>query len=191
MLHGFSHWCAAFDASDFPPNHPAIPILQINRGMLSILLSVDIAMGEMAWDCHLAQFQSLLDFAESISLNEYEVSSQRNAPPTLHYHLGLLTPLYLVCTRCRDTLTRRRGLRILENQNSKEGIWDSIVCTKISKQTMEIEESSATEAMSENGIGPKPGGWVVESAEQIPEKFRVRVCIMKFGVERERVIKYK
>ncbi|QSZ30164.1 hypothetical protein DSL72_004684 [Monilinia vaccinii-corymbosi] len=173
MLDHFSSWCAAFDASDFPPFHPAVQILQMNRLMLSLLLRADIKMGEMVWDSYLPQFQELLDYAESVLPNRYRNSPvEKGAPPTFHYHLGLLKPIYFVCTRCRDPVTRRRALRLLEHSNRKEGIWDSVIGTRISKQIIEIEEGAAFEAMSKSSIGPKPGGWVVERAEQIKENFR-------------------
>lgn len=192
MPERFSSWCAAFDASDFPPSHPAVQILQTNRAMLSLLFGADTTKGEMLWDSYLPQFQSLLDYVESSPLSGYRNSpGQKYAPPTFHYHLGLLTPLYFVCTRCRDPLTRRRALRLIENCNRKEGIWDTLVCTRLSKQVMEVEEGAAIEAMSRSSMCSKPGGWVVERAEQIPEDCRVSECIMKFGAEREGLVRYR
>lgn len=62
---------------------------------------------------------------------------------------------------------------------------------KIAKQIMEFEEGAAVKAMSENSISPKPGGWIVERAEEISGCFRIRECIMKFGAEREGLMRYK
>ncbi|RAL63881.1 hypothetical protein DID88_003524 [Monilinia fructigena] len=149
----FLSWCAAFDASQFPPSHPAVQILQTNRAMLSILFGVDTTKGEMVWDSSLPQFQSLLDYVESCPLSGCRNSpGQKDAPPTFHYHLGLLTPLYFVSTRCRDPLTRRRAIRLIESCNRKEGIWDTIVCTRISKQVMDVEEEAAIEDMAKQSF---------------------------------------
>ncbi|TGO70273.1 hypothetical protein BOTNAR_0002g00570 [Botryotinia narcissicola] len=181
MRYGFSSWCAAFDASDFPPFHPAVLLLQMSRTIVSILLNIDIAIGEIAWDSYLPQYQMILDYAEMTSPNRYMISpNQGGTSPTFHYHRGFLTPIYLVSTRCRDPLMRRRALRILENCNRKEGIIDSMIYTKIAEKMMDIEEGAAIDEMKKNGTSQNFGECIIEKAEQIPEKCRIRESIAKF-----------
>ncbi|KAM3074120.1 hypothetical protein ACMFMG_003058 [Clarireedia jacksonii] len=191
----FNSWCSAFDASNFPPMHPAVLILQVHRTMLSILLSVNVTLGEMVWDPCLPQFQSLLDYADKISAPKSPHASSQSRPaitaPCFSYHLGLLTPLYFTCTRCRDPNTRRRALRMLENCYRKEGIWDSQMGAMAAKKIIQIEETGAIETMKEGGFPQNfEGGWILQTAEQVPENARIRECDISLGTGREGTIRY-
>ncbi|KAJ5106854.1 hypothetical protein N7456_003529 [Penicillium angulare] len=57
--------------------------------------------------------------------------------------LGIVTPLYLAVTRCRDSGIRYRALNLLIFCQRREGVWDSELAGRIAKHTIAIEESSA------------------------------------------------
>ncbi|PQE17626.1 Zn(II)2Cys6 transcription factor (Eurofung) protein [Rutstroemia sp. NJR-2017a BVV2] len=191
----FNSWCAAFDASNFPPMHPAVLILQVHRTMLSMLLSVNVALGETIWDPYLPQFRKLLDYADKIPAPKSPGARKLPHPvvtaPCFSYHLGLLTPLYFTCTRCRDPNTRRQALRMLENCYRKEGVWDSQLGAMAAKRIIQIEEMGAIETMRASGIQPNgEGGWIVQTAEQVPENARIRESDITLGTGREGTIRY-
>jgi hypothetical protein len=80
---------------------------------------------------------------------------------------GVVTPLYMVCTRCRDPTIRRRALRILQTCNRKEGIWDSAQSALVAERIIQIEETAA-------------GGFVTD-ASHIPSQARIQQLETSFG----------
>lgn len=103
---------------------------------------------------------SILEFSELPTL---EAPKQPNF--TLAH--GIITPLYMVCTRCRDPSIRRRALRILQTCNRKEGIWDSTQSALVAERVIQIEETAA-------------GGFITE-ASQIPSQARIQELETSFG----------
>ena len=91
--------------------------------------------------------------------------------------LGIIAPLYIVISRCRDPAIRRRGLQLLASCNRREGIWDSTLSARVAERIIAIEEDGAT-------------SHPVLYASQIPEHARIRDLKPTFGVEREGLIRY-
>lgn len=91
--------------------------------------------------------------------------------------LGIIAPLYIVVSRCRDPAIRRRGLQLLASCNRREGIWDSTLTARVAERIIAIEEEGAT-------------SHPVLYASQIPERARVRDLSTKFGLDRQGLIRY-
>lgn len=90
---------------------------------------------------------------------------------------GIVTPLYMTCTRCRDPSIRRRALRILQTCNRKEGIWDSAQSALVAERIIQIEETAA-------------GGFVTE-AGQIQSHARIEQLETSFGPGKPGRISYR
>jgi len=116
------------------------------------------------------------DTALSLSQVDYcqTVSSWK---PVFSLDIGIVTPLYVVVSRCRDPAIRRRGLQLLASCNRREGIWDSTLTARVAERIIAIEE---------NGAMSHP----VLYASQIPEHARIRDLHTKFGVDRQGLIRY-
>ena len=54
--------------------------------------------------------------------------------------LGIVPPLFVVATKCRDRKFRREAIRLLMSSPRREGMWDSILCGKAAAWIMEVEE---------------------------------------------------
>jgi hypothetical protein len=91
--------------------------------------------------------------------------------------LGIIAPLYILVSRCRDPAIRRRGLQLLASCNRREGIWDSTLTARVAERIIAIEEEGAT-------------SHPVLYASQIPEYSRVRDLNTTFGVDRQGLIQY-
>ena len=106
----------------------------------------------------------------------------RHYKPTFTLTLGIITPLYITCSRCRDPSIRRRALRMLLTCNRKEGIWDSIISGRVAERVISIEESGASGSQGLISI--------VTDASQIPERARIRDLEVLFEPERRGKIRY-
>lgn len=97
--------------------------------------------------------------------------------PVFSIDLGIITPLYIVVSRCRDPAIRRRGLQLLASCNRREGIWDSTLTARVAERIIAIEEEGAI-------------SHPVLYASQIPEHARIRDLGTKFGIDRQGLIRY-
>jgi hypothetical protein len=103
--------------------------------------------------------------------------SVTSSKPIFSLDLGIITPLYVVVSRCRDPAIRRRGLQLLASCNRREGIWDSTLTARVAERIIAIEESGAT-------------SHPVIYANQIPERARIRELTTKFGIDCQGLIRY-
>jgi hypothetical protein len=109
--------------------------------------------------------------------------------PTFSLSLGLITPLYITASRCRDPTIRRRALHLLYTCNRKEGIWDSRLAARVAQRIVEVEEAGAIPMPGQCSSG-NTGVVVVISANQIPENARVRELEPSFLPDRRGTIRY-
>ncbi|OQE31210.1 hypothetical protein PENSTE_c001G06259 [Penicillium steckii] len=57
--------------------------------------------------------------------------------------LGVVTPLYLCATRCRESSVRYYSIRLMSYCQRREGLWDSDLAARIAKRIVTIEEMTA------------------------------------------------
>lgn len=194
----FSHWCTALDQSGFPETDPAVLILRANMQQIQLCQVCAFGPDEMIWDCVTPQFERLLDCigqlmtipsflatkdgngtAQPFSPSaQHQVHPPGTMKPTFTFSIGIITPLYLTVTRCRDPIVRRRGMHMLSNCNRKEGIWDSALAASIARRLISIEESGAI-------------GSPITHASQIPAHARVAESEIYTGYGREGKIGYR
>jgi hypothetical protein len=60
--------------------------------------------------------------------------------PSFSADLGIVPPLFVVATKCRQPLLRRRAIRLLRSSARREGMWDSELAARIGQYIMSIEE---------------------------------------------------
>lgn len=82
----------------------------------------------------------------------------RIVKPTFSLSLGIIPLLYMVSTRCRDPVLRRRAIHLLSICNRREGIWDSWLASRVSTRIVEIEEDGAREYLQTLTNGEADGG---------------------------------
>jgi hypothetical protein len=89
---------------------------------------------------------------------------------------GIILPLYITASNCRDPALRRRALHVLESQHRKEGQWDSIVCAANARVAIAAEEARALELAKLDAGSPDfelLNGSIRESW-QVPDAARLR-----------------
>lgn len=62
--------------------------------------------------------------------------------PSFSADMGIVQPLYVVATKCRDPIIRRQAIQLLRNSARREAMWDSELCARIGKWILDIEEDN-------------------------------------------------
>jgi hypothetical protein len=100
-------------------------------------------------------------------------SYNKPLPPSYAVDLGVVAPLYLVATKCRDRRLRRDAINMLFYSPRREGMWDGILCGRIGERIMKIEEQGLSEFKS----------WDRSASEVVPGFKRVTVREVLFDLQ--------
>ncbi|KAL1997883.1 hypothetical protein VTN02DRAFT_508 [Thermoascus thermophilus] len=98
----------------------------------------------MAWDRHLADFETIVSHAALVLNNSSEESGRAYEVETTDnfcLDMGVILPLYRVATKCRHPITRRKAIDLLSTHPRQEGLWDSRCCAKVGEAVMTVEEA--------------------------------------------------
>lgn len=74
------------------------------------------------------EFSVLFDLAPSFSLSP-----------------GIVSPVFVAISRCRDPHIRRQALHLLRKCKRREGLWDSALAARLGEMVIQIEEQRARE----------------------------------------------
>lgn len=121
----------------------AIHLLQVQHLCTYISITIDTAAAatdERLWDPYTAQFQAIVSH-----VSEYLIENAALAPskPLFSLDTGIVGPLYLVASRCRDPTIRRQAIACLKSTTRQEGVWQSQIVGHVAQRVMEIEEEAA------------------------------------------------
>ena len=160
----FSPWLAAWERafSAFlsksekklsAEDRKAAMILKAHEIVAEILSEVDLSLGELGWDAFHDKFEAITNLAAAVLEDSKRADTSViearwktsgvfiSAPSaTLSFSLGIVDPLYEVCSRCRDPVLRRRALDLLARHPRQECVWSSWSAWKVGKFLMRMEE---------------------------------------------------
>ncbi|KAI5244495.1 hypothetical protein E4T43_03830 [Aureobasidium subglaciale] len=126
-------------------------MLRIQQTAACIWLSRCTELEEQGFDAYLPDFASIVKWARILA------TPSPDADDCLHTRLASLSmantsrfslnmayipPLYLVAIKCRDPITRREAISILEETNGREGLWDARLHAKVARRLVEVEEAT-------------------------------------------------
>ncbi|KAF4445570.1 hypothetical protein F53441_10702 [Fusarium austroafricanum] len=148
----------------------ALKMLSTNSRILYLMM---FSNKESDFDNFLPQFQTIVDLGTEIVGDEERRVASRDCPnpeqcqhrqregwqsqdlfpamgfsaphikPRFSADIGIVAPLFVVATKCRDPGTRRRAIQLLRSSARREGMWDSEMVANISAWVMNLEESEA------------------------------------------------
>ncbi|XMA20463.1 hypothetical protein WAI453_013254 [Rhynchosporium graminicola] len=107
-----------------------------------------------------------------------EVEHYSHIKPSFALDLGIVPPLFVVATKCRDRKLRREAIRLLTASPRREGMWDSILSGRVGTWIMQIEEEGLTFF---DGRGRGEG-------EEVEDERRVMVKEILFDMQRREAI---
>ena len=152
----------------------AYNLLQVYHGITLTLCQPFSLDAELSFDQHYLQFNRMLDLLESITSAMSSDQGDKSPPSKLlfSFELGVVLPLFIISTKCRDPTLRRRAIALLHSINRREGLWDSQGAAKVAETIMNMEEE---------GLGD------VQSADQIGSERRVNETFARINVERQEI----
>ncbi|CEJ81016.1 hypothetical protein VHEMI01168 [[Torrubiella] hemipterigena] len=177
----------------------ALKMFQINTNILFLMMFCD---NEVQFDSFMPHFKTIVDLGwEVVGEDERRAAaaghsttkggfrSGKYAPshlkPSFAADLGIVPPLFVVATKCRDPRLRRQAIQLLRSSARREGMWDSELTAKIGEWCMQVEEYDALNPMGAT-IGPG-GEYVFAGADgvlqkTIPEERRIMVKSVDFDL---------
>lgn len=105
----------------------------------------------------------------------YHEDGYLHIKPSFALDLGIVPPLFVVATKCRDRKLRREAIRLLLSSPRREGMWDSILSGRVAQWIMEIEEED---------LSPWERPWERAAMETVPDEKRVMVKEILFDMQR-------
>jgi len=204
----FETWLDAGWAEYSEEPHSVL-ILKIWRVVVSIMFRLEWPHSVLSWDQHLDDFaliislvSDLLGVPSSPDRTNSGSFSRDPTPPSVYANttsslptlrprpskalvstfsmsLGIVKPLYLCATRCRDSSLRHRAIDILSTCQRREGLWDSELAGRVTQRIVAIEEDAA---------GIPPGAHY--TCLDIGVAARLRSLTPQYGQGREIKIRY-
>ncbi|KAI1609218.1 hypothetical protein EDD37DRAFT_143019 [Exophiala viscosa] len=111
--------------------------LRIHHRVAHIMLHALGQGDESSYDDLLEDFGFVLTCCKAMMTGQAAQSHNLISPT-----LGLLPPLFLVATKCRDSLIRHEALRILHDTSVTERQWTSCMATALARFVVEQEEEA-------------------------------------------------
>ena len=130
----------------------ALKMFQINVGVLFMMMFCD---SELQFDAFIPQFKQMVDLGwEVVSAEALQHGSRSNIHGSIHAgqlktprikpsfsaDLGIVPPLFVVVTKCREPRIRRNAIGLLRSTARREGMYDSELVAIIGEWIMGIEE---------------------------------------------------
>ena len=156
-------------------------LLEIHYRSFLIMLNTFSFQNETTFDNFEADFAFIITQARMLinvqSNDRDQNGSNGNHDRSKQFEtsLGLIPPLFLTATRCRNPITRRKALSLLRTHalDRTEGIWNNKSAARIAEQVMLIEE---------HGVRP------LRSCADVQEHKRIRLSSAEFDDLRGRLL---
>ncbi|KAL2197407.1 hypothetical protein P885DRAFT_35265 [Corynascus similis CBS 632.67] len=169
----------------------AIAVLKMFQVMGKILFLMTFSDSEMHFDNFTPYFKGIVDLALEVVGDEERRAAAKRCPdpsfcrhqqrcppdifggheysarhikPSFSADLGIVPPLYVVATKCREPHIRRQAIQLLRSSARREGMWDSELTARIGTWIAEVEEEDFS--LSGGGYGntiPTPGSSPVQT----------------------------
>ncbi|KAI9898326.1 hypothetical protein N3K66_006686 [Trichothecium roseum] len=154
-----------------PQEKAAIAVLKMTQLNGQILMSCIFNRTECYFDNFVDAFRQIVELAEEVVRddeararmetcrytqatcphqtwdNEVGAFVAAHIKPSFAADLGIVPPIWLVATKCREPRIRRRAIKVLHSSARREGMWDSAMAAKIAQWVMEVEEKDARGGM--------------------------------------------
>ena len=148
--------------------NPAALVLSLYQKITVITLAIVPNDSEMVYDDFLEDFKYIVRTCALLIASRE--TNQRPPNPRFTFEVGIVPPLHVVATKCRDPVVRREAVQLLFGSPRQEGMWDGVLTARIGKWMTACEEdglepppldrsrhSSVSQASSPGGVRRSAG----------------------------------
>lgn len=148
-------WKAALDSSDFSAEPPTLhdctrKLLELYYHASIIIIETHGAKFESVFDNHIGRFQAIVDLAESVTEVWKKESQEFNL--LFSFDLGITPPMFLVASRCRHPLIRRKAVELMLHSPFYHGAWQDRYSGLCAQRIIEIEEEGNGILVDQSGV---------------------------------------
>jgi hypothetical protein len=150
----------------------SIRTLKVQQLIMYMMLHADritTTEDETTWDHFIPQMEEIVSLSAAVIAESARID---NLGPTFTLDGGIVVPLFLVASKCRNKVLRRKAMDLMASQQRQEGLWDSKLVGRVMERVVAIEES----------------GLVETDGEDIPTWARVGVINAQFDIEGRRAM---
>jgi hypothetical protein len=138
-------WKEALDHFEFSPDPPIIEkctrnLLELYYHASTVITEIYGAKFESVFDHFTDRFQTIVDLAESVT-ESWKIQS-RDYNMLFSFDLGITPPMFLVASRCRHPLIRRKAVDLMLNSPFYHGVWQDRYSGLCAQRMIEIEEEN-------------------------------------------------
>ncbi|GKZ28226.1 hypothetical protein AbraIFM66950_000038 [Aspergillus brasiliensis] len=196
-----------------------LKILQIHRLEHSMMLEQynSGSSDSTVWDRFNSVFKQIISLSKSVvqlsgasptppstppshTITPTSTSPQMN--PSFSLDLGIIGPLYVTATLCRDPLIRREAVEVLRSCSRQEGVFSSQLCAVAAEKVIALEEhvalaagdvDYARDSAAITGMVLRDGNdlqyqeAVITRCWEVPEKARLTYAYPEFDLVGKRV----
>ncbi|OBT66191.1 hypothetical protein VE03_05131 [Pseudogymnoascus sp. 23342-1-I1] len=159
-------------------------MMQTQAIATTILTAGILIVNEMEYDRFNPQFRELVGLAELIVKLRQEAKKGNSWVGGPWIDIGLTPQLFVVVTRCRDPVIRRKAIKLLEGWYI-EGFWDPALIAQIGLFVMEVEEEGLEHVNfggEKKSIIPERSRAVISQISEDSQKRSALIqCVLKSG----------
>ena len=129
--------------------HPSALILSIYHKATIVTLAAVISDSEIVYDAFLPDFRYITHTCALLIASE-SAKGPRNT--RFSFDVGIVPPLHVTATKCRDPGVRREAVDLLFASPRQEGMWDGVLTARIGKWITSCEEDGLSLSLHESSI---------------------------------------
>ena len=153
--------------------------LEISHSLAMMFLNVSTIymFNDMTtWDRFTEDFEHVVELATLILKSSNGDKFTKTRGPDFTLDMGIVAPLFVVASKCRHPIVRRKAVSLLYAAPRQEGIWDSVLTARVAERLIGIEEA---------GLGN------VDRCEDVPDWARISEVEVNFDLQgRLSTVKY-
>jgi hypothetical protein len=135
--------------------------ISLYQKCVSIMLASAPRDSEMVFDAFLPDFQYIVRTCALLISSQEDTYLPRN--PRFSFDIGVVPPLHVVSTKCRDPITRREAVDLLWSNPRQEGMWDSVLSARMGLWIINSEEDGLLPPQLPIRNSSMPGLWSEDS----------------------------
>ena len=125
-------------AADGTIKEPAALLLSLYQKITVITLAAIPSDSEMVYDVFLPDFRYIVRVCATLIGSHNTTRKPPN--PRFTFEVGIVPPLHVTATKCRDPVVRREAVELLFASPRQEGMWDGVLSARIGKWMCNCEE---------------------------------------------------